>query len=131
MAHINADRCTDLGTVATLTAAGLGTVTGAVLDTHQSKGCLIFINVTAISGTSPTLTVTLKGVDSVSGASYTILASAAINATGMTVLRVYPGLTAAANSVANDVTPIQARIDTTIGGTTPSVTATISMALIY
>ena len=32
---------------------------------------------------------------------------------------------------ANDVTPIQSRIDYTIGGTTPSFTGTISMALIY
>ena len=131
MAHINADRCTDLGTIATLTAAGTGTVTGKVLDTHQAKGCIIFINITARSGTSPTLAVTLNGIDSVSGTAYTILASANITATGMTVLKVYPGLTAAANLVANDVTPIQSRIDYTIGGTTPSFTGTISMALIY
>lgn len=131
MAHLNAVRCTDLGAVATLAAAGAGTVTGNVLNTHQAKGCIIFINATAVSGTSPTLAVTLKGVDSVSGTAYTILASANITAPGMTVLRVYPGLTAAANLVANDVTPIQSRIDYTIGGTTPSFTGTISMALIY
>jgi hypothetical protein len=131
MAHINASRCTNLGTIATLTAAGTGSVTGAQLDTHQAKGCLIFINVTAISGTTPTLTVTLKGLDSTSGTAYTVLASAALNATGLTVLKVYPGLTAAANTVANDVTPCASRIDYTIGGTTPSVTATISMQLIY
>jgi hypothetical protein len=88
---------------------------------------LVFINVTAITGTSPTLTVTLKGaIDSSATAVYTILASATINATGLTVLRVYPGLTAAANTVANDVVPGYCRIDTVIGGTGPAVTATVS-----
>jgi hypothetical protein len=130
MAHLNANRCNDLGAVITHTAASTG-VTGTVLDTHQCKGALVFINVTAITGTSPTLTVTLKGLDKTSNAAYTILASAAINATGLTVLRVYPGLTAAANAVANDVMANMARIDTAIGGTTPAVTATISMSLIY
>jgi hypothetical protein len=131
VAHINASRCTNLGTIATLTAAGSGSVTGTQLDTQQAKGCLVFINISAISGTSPTLTVMLKGLDSTSGTAYTVLASAALTATGLTVLRVYPGLTAAANAVANDVTPVASRIDYTIGGTTPSVTATISMQLIY
>jgi hypothetical protein len=98
-----------------------------VFGTNQGLGLLVFINVTAITGTSPTLTVTLKGaIDSSATAVYTILASAAINATGLTVLRVYPGLTAAANTVANDVVPGYCRIDTVIGGTTPAVTATVS-----
>jgi hypothetical protein len=131
MAHINADRSTNLGTVATLTAAGLGTVTGTDLDTHQSKGCLVLINVSAISGTSPTLTVTLKGVDTISGTAYTIIASTALNATGLTVLRVYPGLTASANLVVSDIMPVRSRVDYTIGGTGPSVTATIGIQLIY
>jgi hypothetical protein len=87
----------------------------------------VFINITAISGTSPTLTVTLKGlIDEAGTASYTILASAALNATGLTVLRVYPGLTASANVTANDVVPKTCQISTAIGGTGPSVTATIS-----
>lgn len=126
MAHLNGQRGVHHGTLITHAAASAG-VSGPILGTNQGAGMLIFINVTAISGTSPTLTVTLKGlIDEAGTASYTILASAAINATGLTVLRVYPGLTAAANTVANDVVPGYCRIDTTIGGTTPSVTATVS-----
>lgn len=126
MAHIQAQRGMHLGTIITHTAASAG-VTGPIIDTQSGLGLLLFINVTAISGTSPTLTVTLKGlIDEAATASYTILASAALNATGLTVLKVYPGLTAAANTVANDVVPGRCQIVTAIGGTGPSVTATIS-----
>lgn len=130
MAHRAYNRCVELGTAVTHTAASAG-VTGTNLDLTQCKGCMVFINISAISGTTPTLTVTLKGIDPASATAYTILASAALNATGMTVLRVYPGLTAAANAVANDVTPTTCRIDTAIAGTTPSVTATVSVVGIY
>lgn len=45
------------------------------------------------------------------GQYYTILASAAITGTGTTVLRVYPGLTAASNLVANDILPSTWRVN--------------------
>ena len=117
---------TVLGTIQTLTAASAGATSG-IFDTHMGLGILVFINITAISGTSPTLTVTLQGsIDDSATATYTILASAALTSTGLTVLRVYPGLTAAANLTANDVVPARCRIVTAIGGTGPSVTATVS-----
>jgi hypothetical protein len=126
MAHANAQRGTLLGTLVTHTAASAG-ANSPVFTTYQGAGILVFINVTGITGTSPTLTVTLKGlIDEAGTNSYTILASAAITANGLTVLRVYPGLTAAANLVANDVMPGFCQISTAIGGTTPSVTATVS-----
>lgn len=125
MAHANMQRGTDMGTLITHTAASAG-ATGPIFPTHQGAGLLIFINITAISGTTPTLTVTLKGcMDGDATATYTILASTALNATGLTVLRVYPGLTAAANLTANDVVPGWCQISTAIGGTGPSVTATV------
>lgn len=49
--------------------------------------------------------------DELSGAYYTILASAAIEATGTTVLRVFPGATNASNLVANDVLPSTWRVN--------------------
>jgi hypothetical protein len=131
MAHINANRCTGLGAVVTHTAASAG-VTSNTLDTHQAKGCIVYINVTAITGTSPTLTVTLKGLDPIGQTNgYTVIASAAISATGLTVLKVYPALTASANAVANDVMPAVSQIVTAIGGTTPAVTATVAVQLVY
>lgn len=105
----------------TYTAAGAGTTTS---DQYcHGKGLLLFIDITAVGGT-PTLTVTLQG-RSPSGVYYTILASAALSAVALTVLKVYPALTAAANSVANDLIPETYRISSVIGGTTPSITATI------
>lgn len=105
-------------------AASVG-VTGTDYNSTNANGLILFINITAITGTAPTLTVTLQGRTPL-GFYYTILASAALTATGLTVLRVYPGLVAAANLVANDILPAGFRVVTAIGGTTPAVTATIS-----
>lgn len=116
---------TETATMITHTAASAG-VNGGDMDGSNSKGVIVFVNITAITGTSPTLTVTLQGKSASSGVYYTILASAALNTTGLTVLKAYPGLTAAANTVANDIVPASWRVITAIGGTTPAVTATIS-----
>jgi len=68
------------------------------------SGLHLVIDVTAIAAT-PSITVTVAGVDRLSGKVYTILASAAITATGTTVLKIGRALTAAANLVANDFLP--------------------------
>lgn len=118
----------ETGTLITHTAAAAGT-TGGDIDGSRGKGLLLFVNITAITGTTPTLTVTLSG-KSPQGVYYTILASAALNATGQTVLRVYPGLTAAANATVSDILPNTWRVSTVIGGTTPAVTATIAAVVV-
>lgn len=129
MLFSNMNKDADLGNLITLSAASAG-ATGTQLDATNYRGLLLFINVSAISGTSATLTVTIKGLDS-NGNAYTILASAGLTATGLTVLRVYPGLTVSANTIANDVLPVSWRVDTAISGTSPSVSATISANLLY
>ena len=110
-------------------AASTG-VNGPEQGAGSAKGVLIYIDIDAISGTSPTLTVTLQGKSPVSNEYHTILASAALTATGLTILKVYPGLTAAANAAVSDILPSVWRVVSAIGGTTPSVTATISASLI-
>lgn len=72
------------------------------------------IDCTAVTAT-PSVVFTISGVDRLSGKVYTILASAAITGTGTTVLKVGPGLTAAANLVANDILPSVIRITATHG----------------
>lgn len=116
--------------IMTLTAQAAGTVQFEGAN-HNCRGMHLVIDITAITGTTPTLTVTIEGKDPTSGKFYTILASAALNATGTTVLKVYPGLTAAANTVANDVIPRDFRVKAVVGGTTPAVTATISANRVY
>lgn len=64
----------------------------------------LIIDCTAITAT-PSVVFTIQGKDRVSGKYYTILASAAIVATGTTVLRVGPGITAAVNVAANAMLP--------------------------
>lgn len=84
------------------------------LELRGARGLHLVIDVTAVTLT-PSVTVTISGVDRLSGKVYTLLASAAITAVGTTVLKVGPGLTAAANLVANDVLPPIVRITCTHG----------------
>lgn len=104
---------------------------GASRDFQSSagRGAVVVIDVTAITGTSPSLTVTVEGKDPHTGKYYTILASAARTVAGTTVLRIGPGLTAAANAVANDLMPRDFRISYAIAGTTPSVSAKVGVLL--
>jgi hypothetical protein len=79
---------------------------------HNARGLILVIDVTAVPGTD-TVTFTIQGKDPASGKYYTVLASAALVATGTVVLRVGPGLTAANNLVANDILPRTWRVITT------------------
>jgi hypothetical protein len=119
----------NISPIAALVAAAVGS-NGADQVNYNGRGLHLTIDITAITGTTPTLTVTIQGKDPVSGKYYTLLASAALAAVATTVLRVYPGLAAAANLVANDALPRNWRVITVIGGTTPAVTATIAASII-
>jgi hypothetical protein len=99
-------------------------------DNLQWRGLQLGINITAITGTSPSITVVVEGLDEASGQYYTLLSSAALSVAGFTPLTVYPGIAAAANSAASQVLPKSWRVRYTIAGTTPAVTATIGASLI-
>lgn len=81
---------------------------------EYTGGLVLVIDATAVTAT-PALTVTVSGVDRVSGKLYTILASVAIATAVTTVLKIGPGLTAAANTVANDRLPPVFRVTCTHG----------------
>lgn len=70
----------------------------------NTLGGAFIINVSAVAST-PSVVFTVKGQDPASGATWDILASAAITGTGTTVLRIHPELTAAANTIAKDFLP--------------------------
>lgn len=103
------------------------TASGVSADQVNSvgRGVQLVVDVTAISGTSPTFTVTVEGKDPASDKYYTLLTSAALSAVGTTVLTVYPGVTAAANVAASQALPRTWRVSYAIAGTTPSVTASV------
>lgn len=119
----------DTPALITHSAAAAG-VNGADQTNMTQRGLKLVVDITAITGTAPTLTVTIQGKDSVSGKYYTLLASAALTAVGTTVLTVYPGISATANIRADDVLPRSWRVITAIAGTTPAVTATIAASLV-
>lgn len=82
-------------------------------------GLTLVINVSAY--TSGTYTPVIQGKDPVSGAYFTLLTGPAIGATGTTVLTVYPGITATANSSAATILPQTWRLILN-GATTPVMT---------
>lgn len=110
--HQYAQPALNSDTGALINAVGATTSQNSPDQVNSSgRGILVFINVTAIGTGS--ITVTIRGRDKASGTYYTILTSLAITANGFTVLRAYPGLTAAANAVASDVLPRVWRIEVT------------------
>src|SRR5215211_2410294 len=125
MRHMNDYR---QSVVADLVATAAGTtVNGNTMKNEFWRGLHLVIDITAL-GASATLTVTIEGYDPLSGKYYTILASAALAAVATTVLKVYPGLTAAANLAANDVIPSHFRVKAVTA--VQAVTAKISASLI-
>lgn len=121
---------TDDVSVLTLTAQGAGTVTSPDQINPAGSGIKLVIDITALTGTTPTVAVTLQGKDTTSGKYFTILASAALSAVGTTVLTVFPGATASANVAANDILPRTWRVSVTVAGTGPAATATIGASVI-
>lgn len=123
----------ETGALVTLNAAATGG-NSADLSNTDWRGVNVVVNVTAITGTTPTLTVTIQGKDPVSGQYYNLATNAsAINATGTFVFSVYPGgPTSTTSPLFSTASPLPRtwRISYAIGGTTPAVTATMSASLI-
>lgn len=90
-------------------SARTATTNSADLSNAHGTGVNVVLDVSASSG-SPSITLKIQGKDVVSGKYYDILSSGAVTAVSTTVLKVYPGLTAAANSVANDIIPATWRV---------------------
>jgi hypothetical protein len=82
------------------------TTSQTVTLTGNLQRLVVVQNVSAVTGS---LQVSLNGVTP-SGYVYPILAGPAVVAPGVTPLRVGPGLTPAANAVANDVVPRQLQV---------------------
>lgn len=100
---------------------------GANLDVPvvnpDAKGLHLIIDITTanMGGGAGSIIVTIQGIDEVSGKKYTILASVALGAVATTVLRVGPGLTAAGNTVANDMIPHKFNINIAAQNANPMV----------
>lgn len=73
------------------------------LATGDGKGVVCVLSMTVVGTGSVTLSI--NGYDPISGATWLLLAGAAVVTNSTNVYKVYPGLTASANAVANDVIP--------------------------
>lgn len=93
-------------------AARTASANSADFGNEGYRGVHVVIDATAATAT-PSVVFTIEGKDPVSGKYYTILASAAVTGISTTVLRVFPGATAAANTVANDGIPGTWRVTAT------------------
>jgi hypothetical protein len=91
---------------------------------YEYSGLVLVLDITAVTA-SPGITVTVAGVDQVSDKLFTVLASAPIATVSTTILRIGPGLTAAANLTANDYLPPTFRVTVTHADTD---SATYSLA---
>ena len=100
-------------------------VPGTTVTNYNARGAVITINVTAVSGTTPTLVAKLQYSPDggTTWIDYTTKpVTATISATGNTTLVVYPGVTEVANSAVSLPLPRTLRMYYYIGGTTPSFT---------
>lgn len=121
---------TDTGTVQTVFASGARTATPTPVDNSNDgyRGVHLIINCSAITS-SPSVVFTIQGLNPITGVGYTVLASAAIVGTGVTVLRVFPGATASANVAANDCLPSAWRVIATHGNS-DSITYSVAANLL-
>lgn len=103
---------------------------GNDMDNHACRSAVAVVDITTISGSSPTATFTLEGKDEISGKYYTILATVAASTASTIVMRVDPGLTGSTNLIAADIMPKFWRVKWTAGGSVTNCTATVGVALV-
>lgn len=115
----------------TLVASGARTAAGnsGVQTNRYGRGVQLVVNVTAASGTTPTLAFTVNAVDPVTGDGSVVAAMAAagtnITATGQYLITVYPTAATGGNLQVNAALPRLWQLNWAIGGTTPSFTFTV------
>ncbi len=95
-------------------AARTATPTAVTVSTGRYTRAAIVIDATAITAT-PSVVMTVHGLDPTSGSYYLIATSAAITAISNTYLRIGPGLTSTANLSFGDIVPDTLRITMTHG----------------
>ncbi len=92
-----------------VSAARTATINSADQKNISFTGCHIVIDMTAITATG-SIVFELQALDALSGQYYGLLTSAAVTTVSTVVLKVYPGLTAAANLIASDGLPMDFRV---------------------
>lgn len=92
-------------------ASRTATLSSSELENLNGKGVHVVLDMTTVGTGSVTLSI--EGKDAISGKWYAILTGSTVTTNSTNVYKVYPGLTAAANSVASDIIPALFRITVT------------------
>lgn len=108
-------------------AARTATLNSGDLANPGCSGGFVVLDVTAQAGGS--ITLTIQGKDPLSGQYFTLLAGVAVTTVSTVVYRVHDSLTAAANSVANDLIPKTFRILVTHNNAS-SITYSVGVLLV-
>lgn len=118
-----------LGTALTSAARTVTTASADIVNTSY-RGAHVAINVTSF--TSGTWTPVIQGKDPVSLNYYDICTGPAIAATGLTIVKVYPGITSAVENAptCNDFLPRTWRVNM-VGASTPSATFSVGYLADY
>lgn len=116
-------------TVMNVTAATT-TQTSANQTNNTARGVYVIVNVTTLTGTSPTLTPKIQGIGPVANQPFQLLlASAAIAATGVFVYLIYPTVSAVTGTgITQDAgfsLPKTWNVVMTAGGTITNATYTV------
>lgn len=90
-------------------AVRTATTTSSDIENKHNIGAHVIIDMTVVPGVE-TVTFALQGLDETSGEYYTIITSAALVATGTVILKIYPGITTAANLSVSDILPLKFRV---------------------
>jgi hypothetical protein len=117
----------DTGALLTINGGGFNFLVSVYQRNVDCHGVTVVVDITAITGI---LTVTIQGVDQVSGKMFPLLSSAPLTAIGTTVLRVFPGAPVLAHASANDQLPFTWNVRADLAGTAASVHATIGASVI-
>ncbi len=107
--------------------ARTATFTSNDLINNGAKGIRLCLDVTAASGTTPTLDVKLQSKDSLSGQYLDITGAAFAQKIAISTddFVIYAGVATTASRRVSDILPKVWRVVFTIGGTTPSFTFTL------
>ena len=108
-------------------AARTTTTNGSDVDAHQYRGIILYLNISAASGTTPTLDIKVQEKDPLTG-NYLDIQNASFaqkTTTGTDYIALHPSLTQVSNRNINAYLVRTFRVVATIGGTTPSFTFSI------
>lgn len=107
-------------------AARTTTTNSSTIQNPSARGAWLFLNITAASGTVPTLDIKLQRLAGGTWVDITGAAFAQKSGTGTDDLIVYPGKDEVANRAVNDVPGYEWRAVATIGGASPSFTFSLT-----